>query len=161
ETLLPGLPRAHGLPAMALPELPTGLVVVVEIEVAAGNPGLPELGEAVLEQAAAEASTPVRWRDGQVVDRGAPPVVTGSAWTSAPGREVDLVSVQIRDRHVSLTPRFVLRIQEDRDAARPVLLVKDVDIVDLAADRRAVVLPIVLVQRDREFPATHSREERL
>jgi hypothetical protein len=83
------------------------------------------------------------------------------ACVSSPGRKVDLVSVQVRNGHVTLTPGFVLGSQDDGNATRPVLLMEEVDIVDFAADSGSIFLPIVLVQVDFTFVPTDPREKRL
>jgi len=63
--------------------------------------------------------------------------------------EVELVPVEVLDRHVTLAPGLVLRGKDDLHPSRAILLVEKIDGIDAAGDREAVGLPVVLVERER------------
>ena len=72
---------------------------------------------------------------------------------------MDLVSTQICNRHVALTPGLILRIQDDPDASRPVLRMKEIYVVYFTADRGAVLLAIVLIQGNCTLAPTDTRKQ--
>jgi hypothetical protein len=72
---------------------------------------------------------------------------------------VEFVSVEVLDRQVTLAPDLVLRRKDDLHPARAILLIEEIDGIDAAADREAVRLPVMLVEREFAFAAADTREQ--